>query len=100
MFSSDICLLQAYSPRLLSLSFLQKYMNKALGPILIVTGMVLIELIRFNISGKGISSELQQRVDKMGMWGALRSWRIVRSVVLSRFGGVVFWEPVPSCGSI
>lgn len=50
--------------------FLQKYMNKALGPILILAGMMLLELIQFNRSGKGVSDKLQQRVDKMGLAGA------------------------------
>jgi cytochrome c-type biogenesis protein len=50
--------------------FLQKYMSKALGPILIIAGMMLVELIRFGSKGRGISDGLQARVDKMGMWGA------------------------------
>lgn len=50
---------------------LQKYMNQALGPILILVGMVLIELIRFNISGPGASAKIQKRVEALGMWGAL-----------------------------
>ena len=54
------------------LSFaLQKYMNKALGPILILVGMVLLELIRINISGPGINGRMQKRVDALGIWGAL-----------------------------
>jgi cytochrome c-type biogenesis protein len=50
---------------------LQKYMNKALGPILILVGMVLVELIQINISGPGVSEKLQKRVEALGMWGAL-----------------------------
>lgn len=50
---------------------LQKYMNKLLGPILIVVGMVLLELIRFNLSGRGISENVQKRVETWGIWGAL-----------------------------
>jgi cytochrome c biogenesis protein CcdA len=51
--------------------YLQKYMNKALGPILILVGMVLLELIRINFSGSGVSAKMQKRVDALGMWGAL-----------------------------
>lgn len=50
---------------------LQKYMNKALGPILILVGMVLVEFIQVNISGSGVSEKMQKHVEAMGMWGAL-----------------------------
>ncbi len=50
---------------------LQKYMNKALGPILILIGMVLVELIQINFSGSGVSEKMQKRVEALGMWGAL-----------------------------
>ena len=51
--------------------FLQKYMNKLLGPILIVVGMFLLGLIQLNITGPGVSDTMQKRVDALGMWGAL-----------------------------
>ncbi len=50
---------------------LQKYMNKALGPILIIVGMILVELIQLNFSGSGVSEKMQKRVEALGMWGAL-----------------------------
>jgi cytochrome c biogenesis protein CcdA len=50
--------------------FLQKYMNKLLGPILIVVAMFLLELIQVNVSGAGVSDKMQKRVDAMGIWGA------------------------------
>jgi len=49
---------------------LQKYMNKFLGPILILVGMILLELIRFNIPGSGLSEKMQKRVELLGIWGA------------------------------
>ncbi len=50
--------------------FLQKYMNKLLGPILILVGMFLLGLIRFNL-GKSLAGEKwQQRAGKSGVWGA------------------------------
>lgn len=53
------------------LSFLlQKYMNKILGPILIFVGMVLLELIRLNISGGGLSARMQKKAEVAGIWGA------------------------------
>jgi len=49
---------------------LQKYMNKLLGPILIIVGMVLLELISFGTGGRGISDRFQKRAEAFGMWGA------------------------------
>ena len=49
---------------------LQKYMNKFLGPILILVGMLLLELIRLNLTGSEISGKMQKRVEAWGLWGA------------------------------
>jgi len=49
---------------------LQKYMNKILGPLLILVGMFLLELIQLNISGSGINEKMQGRVEAWGIWGA------------------------------
>lgn len=49
---------------------LQKYMNMALGPLLILVGMILLELISFNIGGGGLSAMIQKRADAMGIYGA------------------------------
>jgi len=51
--------------------FLQKYMHLVLGPILIIVGMFLLQLIQLNMAGSGMSEGLQKRVDAMGIWGAL-----------------------------
>ena len=51
--------------------FLQKYMHLVLGPILIVVGMFLLQLIEFNTGGRGMSDGLHKKVDAMGIWGAL-----------------------------
>ena len=48
---------------------LQKYMNRFLGPILILVGLVLLNVIRLSFSGGGISEKLQQRANQMGVWG-------------------------------
>lgn len=50
--------------------FLQKYMNKILGPLLVVVGMFLVELVPIAWSGKGAASKFGHRVAKMGPWGA------------------------------
>ncbi len=51
--------------------FLQEYMNKILGPILIVTGMFLLELIKINLPGTGFSAKARAIADKGGIFGAL-----------------------------
>jgi sulfite exporter TauE/SafE len=49
---------------------LQKYMIKLLGPILIIVGMFLVELLRFNASGAGPGAGIQRRAENWGIWGA------------------------------
>lgn len=49
---------------------LQKYANKILGPILILVGMVLLELVQFKVPGSGLSEKMQKRVESWGIWGA------------------------------
>ena len=51
-------------------NFLQNSMNKLLGPILIVVGMFLLELISFQLAGGGIGEKTQKRAEAMGIWGA------------------------------
>lgn len=50
---------------------LQTWMNKVLGPILVLVGMVMLGLLRFNLRGRGMSEDLQQRVEGWGLLGAL-----------------------------
>jgi len=51
--------------------WLQKYMAMALGPILILVAMLLLDLLRLGFSGPGVSESMQRRVDTWGIWGAL-----------------------------
>jgi cytochrome c-type biogenesis protein len=51
-------------------TFLQEYMNKALGPILIVVGLFLLELLSFGGRG-GLTERLGRRVERWGLAGAL-----------------------------
>ena len=50
---------------------LQKYMNKLLGPILILVGMVLVGLIQFNTKGSRLGESVGRRVETWGMWSGL-----------------------------
>ena len=43
-------------------NFLQKYMNKALGPILIITGLFLFDVLKFNIPNLVISEKHQNKL--------------------------------------
>lgn len=49
--------------------FLQKYMNRILGPILIVAGLFLLGAIKLNLPGFGISQNIQKRVERFGLLG-------------------------------
>lgn len=51
--------------------FLQKYMNMAMGPLLILVGMFLLELLTLpSGSGPGWGEKVQARADRLGVWGA------------------------------
>jgi len=50
---------------------LQTWMNKLLGPILILVGMVMLGLLRLSFRGRGMSERLQRRVERWGVFGAL-----------------------------
>jgi cytochrome c biogenesis protein CcdA len=49
---------------------LQKYMNLALGPLMILVGMVLLEMISFSMGSGGMGDNFRHRIEKMGFWGA------------------------------
>ena len=51
-------------------NFLQTYMNKLLGPILILVGMYLLELIKVNLPGLNLAQKMQERTEKGGVWTA------------------------------
>ncbi|SMP42385.1 Cytochrome C biogenesis protein transmembrane region [Neorhodopirellula lusitana] len=51
--------------------WLQKYMHLALGPIFLLLGMLLSGVVVVSFGGGMMSDKLQQRVDRMGVWGAL-----------------------------
>lgn len=51
-------------------NFLQDNINRVLGPILLIAGLLLFELIPWPWSGRGVSDKLQRRVNRAGIWGA------------------------------
>lgn len=50
--------------------FLQRYMNKILGPVLIVVGLFLLDLVKINIAGFSLSQEKQNNLAQSGVKGA------------------------------
>jgi len=51
-------------------NLLQKYMYKILGPLLILIGMLLLDLISIPTIGPGAGEKLRRRTEKWGIWGA------------------------------
>jgi cytochrome c biogenesis protein CcdA len=51
-------------------NFLQKYMNKAFGPILILMGLFLLEIFKFKIPAFSISEKYQNKLAGSGVSGA------------------------------
>lgn len=49
---------------------LQKYLNQALGPLLVLVGMFLLDLLSAGTSGSAWMARLQERVGRHGLWGA------------------------------
>lgn len=49
---------------------LQKHMNMALGPVLIVVGLILLELIPLPVGSGSLSAALQNKADSLGIGGA------------------------------
>ncbi len=52
-------------------SFLRRYMNEILGPLLILVAVFLLDIVPIAMPGLGVSERTRRRVDAMGVWGAL-----------------------------
>jgi cytochrome c biogenesis protein CcdA len=51
--------------------FLQTYMHLFLGPMLALAGMFLVGFIDISWAGVGVTDKIKQRIDALGVWGAL-----------------------------
>ncbi len=51
--------------------FLQKYMGKLIGPIMIIVGMFLLELLSFRNKGRNLDTTSQEKIKSKGLLGAL-----------------------------
>ena len=50
--------------------FLQTYMNKALGPILLIVGLFLLGIVKIKLPGFSVSSEKQESLANSGVFGS------------------------------
>ena len=50
---------------------LQVWMNKILGPLLILVGMVMLDLLRLAPRSRGIGERMQRRIERLGLLGSL-----------------------------
>ena len=88
-----LCVIAALSIPKVSL-FLQRYLNTATGPILILAGMVILELIPLRLPGPKVSESLQGRVDRgelvaAGMLGLLLALCFCPPVAAMFFGRLI-----------
>lgn len=51
-------------------NFLQKYSNKAFGPLLLITGLVLLDILKLNVPNFSLSEKHQNRLAGSGVGGA------------------------------
>jgi cytochrome c biogenesis protein CcdA len=52
--------------------FLQRNMNQIIGPVLLLVGLLLLDVIPWPwTGGGGVSEKLKARVDRIGLWGAV-----------------------------
>ena len=51
-------------------NFFQDYMNKLLGPVLVIVGLFLLDIIKLNFSGLVLSDERQRRLAGAGVGGS------------------------------
>ncbi|MCP4704515.1 MAG: sulfite exporter TauE/SafE family protein [candidate division Zixibacteria bacterium] len=51
--------------------FLKGDINIILGPVMIIAGVFLLGFIKFSLPGFGLSSKMQDRASRYGVWGAM-----------------------------
>jgi cytochrome c-type biogenesis protein len=50
--------------------FLESNMHKIIGPLLIVVGIILLDVIPISFSASLVSSSVQEKAGKWGIWGS------------------------------
>lgn len=75
--------------------FLQKYMNLALGPLLVLAGMMLLDLIELGGGPGGLGVRLQQRIAGLGPLGAVLLGVVFALSFCPLSAGIFFVSLVP-----
>ncbi len=70
--------------------FLQKYGERALGPVLIIIGLIMLDVIKINFPGLNKLNEKMQQKDKFGFWGVLLLG-IVFALGFCPYSGVLYF---------
>ncbi|NQT90151.1 MAG: sulfite exporter TauE/SafE family protein [Candidatus Omnitrophica bacterium] len=76
-------------------NFLQKYMNRIIGPILLVVGLFLLNIIRLNVSGFSLSRERQESLADSGAKGAFLLGAIFALSFCPISAGLFFGSLIP-----
>lgn len=74
--------------------FLERYLTQALGPLLIVTGVFLLELVSLNF-GSGISQRLRKRAESLGLVGSLILGAILALAFCPTTAALYFLQLIP-----
>jgi cytochrome c biogenesis protein CcdA len=77
--------------------FLQTYMNKILGPILIIAGFFLLEIFQFVSLGISVSEKVTSRLKNLGMLGSLPLGILFALSFCPISGALFFGSLIPLC---
>ncbi len=80
-------------------SFLQGAFHRALGPLLIVVGLMLLGLFKLELGARVFNENLQRRVDRWGIWGALALGTVFALSFCPVSAGLFFGSLVPMAAS-
>ncbi|MCK7470045.1 MAG: sulfite exporter TauE/SafE family protein [Desulfomicrobium escambiense] len=65
--------------------FLQHYMNIIMGPLLILIGIILLEIVKFNFSAGLAGSGLQEKFQKFRNFRSIVAWSNLCSFIFAQF---------------
>ncbi len=75
--------------------YLLKYVNRALGPILILVGMVLLDLIPLRFSTFSPGERTQRSIERLGIWGAALAGILFALAFCPVSAGIFFLGLIP-----
>jgi cytochrome c-type biogenesis protein len=74
--------------------FLERYLTRALGPLMIIAGVFLLELVPVTLGG-GVSQALRKRAEAMGLLGALLLGAILALAFCPATAALFFLQLLP-----